>query len=84
MIYLVEGYDLPFFWEGLLSPERSHFVKSSLGMVEGYDLPPQNMVEGYDLPNSKNSGKLSFFCQAMVEGFDLPPLGWWKDMIHFF
>ena len=81
MIYLAEGYDLSFFLERLLSAERSLFDKISLGMVEGYDLPPQNMVEGYDLPILKNLQKLSVLnyggriwstSLGMVEGHDLP------------
>ena len=80
MIYLVEGYDLPVFWERLLSAERSLFGKISLGMVKGYDLPPLGMVEGYDLPISKNLQKIGLLHNyggrstslGMKEGYDLP------------
>ena len=60
-----------FVLERLLSAERSPFDKTSLGMVEGYDLPPQNMVEGYDLPISKNFQKNKASAKL-----------WWKDMIY--
>ena len=63
MIYLVAGYDLPFFWKGFFLQKEAFLTKFSLWMVEGYDLPLFGMVEGYDQPISKKPAEKIGFLQ---------------------
>ena len=60
MIYLVEGYDLPFSGQASFCRNKPFFEHTKIWFKDMIYLS-QNMVEGYDLPILKNLQNFLFY-----------------------